>query len=169
MPHKKWWLYVVSCYLYKNNVHDRIKHALLPPKRLQSRKGDIFSLFRGSFWNLEKNSRIREFGDQKLPDPGVWRSKTLGSGSFETQNIRILLQKKLKIASKIFLKGRIDEKKKLAYAQWCVWSFLKVLWAELYLRSLYLLKTVFSATLLLLCWAEQYTRIPKIAFFQIFI
>jgi len=65
---------------------------------------------------------------QKLQDPGVWRLKTPGSWSFEVENSRILefwhpkhknfcFKKKLKIASKIFLKGRIDEKKKLAYAQ----------------------------------------------------
>ena len=43
-------------------------------------------------------------------------TKTPGSWSFGIQNIRISASKKLKIASKIFLKGRIDEKKKLAYA-----------------------------------------------------
>jgi len=30
-----------------------------------------------------ENSRIREFWDRKLPDPGVLDRKTSGSGSFE--------------------------------------------------------------------------------------
>ena len=61
----------------------------------------------------------------------------------------------MKIASKIFFLSRIDEKKKLGYAQLHAWSSLKVSWAQIDFRSVYYAKTHFLATKLHICWAEQ--------------
>ena len=46
MLHQKWWFHVATIILYKNKVHDRNRHALLPGKGYYSKKYFIFWLFR---------------------------------------------------------------------------------------------------------------------------
>ena len=82
MLREKWRLHIVTSTVYKNKVRSWNRHSLLPPKRYHSKKYGIFSLIRDDISSWNKNSRILEFWNQKLQDPGVLRSKSPRSWSF---------------------------------------------------------------------------------------
>ena len=121
------WVIKIDDYISQETSYTKTKFTTVsnihyfPQNRSTIRKNYLFSLLRSTISKCNKNFRIRKFWGWKLPDPEVLSLKTSGSGSFEIQNFRIQQNFFLKNASKIFLKGRIDEKKKLRYAQLNSW------------------------------------------------